>query len=164
MIARNIVVFDIDGTLADPRHRLPNILNIDPPDWATFDLLTPLDLPFEGMIRIFKNLAANHTLNIILLTSRTDRNNVRRDTIEWLRQNGITPGCYNHLVMRSKYDQRPSLVMKLAQLQAMDITPEKVMTIFEDQPDVITGLRAAGYHVCDVGGWEGGFKEIKDKG
>ena len=164
MIGPNTVVFDIDGVLADPRHRLHHILDKEPPDWPTFEELTMLDKPFIGMLSILSTMASNPRLNIVLLTSRTDRNEVRAKTVKWLERQGICAGTYNHLVMRSSHDERPSILVKLANLEAMGITPDMVMTIFEDQPDVVTGLRAAGYHVCDVGGWEGDFVEIADKG
>lgn len=147
---KNVLIFDIDGTLANCNERLPHILQ-EPVNWDTFDSLIHTDTPILGMIRLLQIVAINPLIDIILLTGRADRNTVRYDTIEWLKKQGIIElQTYDHLIMRGADDRRPASIVKLEHLSNWGYTPDSVITIFEDDPMTIKDLRAADYHVCNV--------------
>lgn len=153
------IVFDIDGVLADCKHRLHHILT-PPKDWETFDSLTHLDTPIYNCIRLLWAISTNPFIDIILLTGRSER--VREATEKWLSCQDI-PLC--KLEMRADGDHRPAAVIKTERLQRLPhCSPSEVVTIFEDHPGTIVALREAGYHVCDVGGWEEGYTEILHTG
>lgn len=157
----NIIIFDIDGVLADCDHRLMHILAKKPADWDTFDKLTSFDLPIKNMHRLLKLAAINPFIEIILLTGRADRNDVRKDTRAWLRNHDLE---FNKLVMRTDGDHSPAHIMKLRKLEQLNIQPHEVITVFEDHPKTIQALRDSGYHVCDVGGWRDNYTEILTEG
>ncbi len=161
MTDRNVILWDIDGVLADCHHRLHHILE-KPVDWDSFDELTLQDKPILEMIRLLNLCACNPFVETILITGRADRNNVRADTTEWLCKNGIT--SFNLLLMRGEKDRRSALKVKLGICDTYGYTPDRVITLFEDQPETITGFRKAGYHVCDVGGWKDNYTEILTEG
>jgi len=150
MTVRNVIIFDIDGTLADCSHRLPHILDQVPADWDTFDALISDDAPIPGMIRLLHIIAINPMIKIILLTGRADRNDVQKDTRTWLKEQGINGARFNKLLMRGAGDRRPATIVKQEQLEHYGYTPEQVITIFEDDPATVKHLRNLGYHVCNV--------------
>lgn len=142
---RPVIIFDIDGTLADCEHRLHHILEEVPKNWPAFDSKIMDDTPIENMLDINSMVAWNPDIDILLLTGRNER--VRDKTEEWLDLYYI---CYDHLEMRGEHDFRPADVIKLERLVKLGYAPEDVITIFEDDPKVTTTLREAGYHVCCV--------------
>jgi len=146
---RNVIVFDIDGTLANCTHRLHHILE-KPVCWDTFDSLTPEDIPIQGMVRLFHLVTLNPFVEIVILTGRADRKNNREMTIKWLARQGIDGQLYNRLEMRGEKDRRPAAEVKLERLHQLGYDPTKIITIFEDDPATVKHLRAHGYHVCNV--------------
>ena len=142
---RPIIIWDIDGTLANCDERLPYLLNEVPPNWEAFDSLTLSDTPIEQMVTLNQLLSANMGINIVLLTSRNDT--VREMTEEWLDLHSIN---YDSLEMRKDGDHRSAAIVKIERLGQLGYAPEDVITIFEDDPHVTTKLREAGYHVCLV--------------
>jgi hypothetical protein len=158
---RNTIVFDIDGVIANCHARLHHILE-KPVDWPAFDAETMNDKPIPQIIRLMNLVAINPFVKIILLTGRADRDGVREMTTEWLIQHGASE--YDELIMRTNGDHRPAMEMKLDKLMKRDIWPVDVITIFEDHPCTIKGLRKFGYHVSDVGGWCDNYTEILTEG
>jgi 3-deoxy-D-manno-octulosonate 8-phosphate phosphatase KdsC-like HAD superfamily phosphatase len=152
------IIFDIDGVLADCKHRLHHILQ-GKKDWDTFDSLTHLDKPIYNMIKILWGMTCNPFIEIILLTGRNER--VRQATQEWMAVNDVP---FDKLYMRSLNDHRPAYQVKADLLVKRNIQPEEVLTIFEDEPKTIKHLREVGYHVCDVGGWEDHYVEVTEGG
>ena len=83
------MVFDIDGTVADARHRLHLIAGkADHDQWVRFFDAAVDDPPLaEGVARA-KQLAETH--DIVWLTARPER--VREMTEDWLAQHGLPTG------------------------------------------------------------------------
>lgn len=112
-----IILCDIDGTIADCRHRLwlidevayrtrvgPNIASLQfKPDWDTFFIACVNDAPIQPVIDIIKDLAGK----VIFVTGRSDI--VRRETKQWLWKHGLP--CTD-LYMRRQGDHRPDHVVK----------------------------------------------------
>lgn len=156
---QKIMIFDIDGTLACCKHRLSHILEKEPKDWDTFDSLTHLDTPIYNVIKILWLTASNPFIRVVLLTGRNER--TREATVAWLNNNDVH---FDILEMRNLEDHRPAAKIKLERLDDLGYTPDQVISIFEDEPNTVKELRAAGYHVCDVGGWEDGYAEALHTG
>jgi FMN phosphatase YigB (HAD superfamily) len=76
MAARPLAVFDLDGTLADVRHRLP-LLRRRPKDWDGFFAAAPADPPLPDGIALALSSAEDH--EIAYVTGRPER--CRRDTV-----------------------------------------------------------------------------------
>lgn len=149
MTKKHLFIFDIDGTIADNRHRLHHILHDDPrkKDWDAYDALWWDDGPIHAMLDLVKFLRQAGA-NVMYLTGRNTRG--RADTIRWLEWHNVAPQHPEQLVMRGLKDYRDAGTMKLDYLDRRGIRPEHVRTIFDDNNHVVRSLRDAGYHVCHV--------------
>src|SRR3954447_22705427 len=93
-------VLDVDGVLADVRHRLRHVRS-SPKDWDAFFADAPDDAVLaEGLARA-QELSAEH--DIVYLTGRPER--CRQDTLAWLAEHGCPQGS---LVMRGDTGRRPA--------------------------------------------------------
>jgi hypothetical protein len=131
-------VLDVDGVLADIRHRL-NFVQSKPKNWDAFFNAAPRDgvLP-EGLARSTE-LAVNH--DIVYLTGRPER--CRDDTLTWLSKHGFPGG---ELVMRPDTDRRPARVFKAAQLRRLS-QRQDVAVVVDDDRAVVDVLLEDGYNV-----------------
>lgn len=135
------VVFDIDGVLADPTHRLCHIKKSEP-DWRMFFGLVSQDTPRLKEIEILKLFS--QYANIVLLTGRSDE--CMEATNQWLRAHKIPWAAF---YMRTKGDHRPDYVIKpelLRRFQAdQGCSDEDIMAIFEDRTGVVQVWREMGF-------------------
>ena len=135
------VVFDIDGVLADPTHRLPYIMRPEP-DWDTFFSLVAQDTPRMREIEILRVLS-NH-VGIALLTGRSDQ--CMQPTVDWLRAHKVP---WASIWMREKGDHRPDYIIKpelLRKFQAsQEIGDDDILAIFEDRSGVVQSWRNMGF-------------------
>lgn len=136
---KRTVIFDLDGTLADGRHRLHALPKVDPHlprSWDEFNKLAYLDAPIKNNIELCNSLYdADHWL--VILTGRNEI--VRGDTVDWLRQHGVK---YDQLVMRGIDDDRKDIHFKeeWVKLQA----PGEILCAFDDLPHVVKHFRRLG--------------------
>lgn len=136
--SRPLAVIDIDGVVADVRHRL-RFLERRPKDWVRFFAAAPLDPPLpEGLARV-SELMVDH--EIVYLTGRPER--CRQDTLDWLAAHGIGG---HPVLMRRNGDHRPARRTKLRHLDRL-AARARVAIVVDDDPDVCAALRAAGYPV-----------------
>ncbi len=129
-----LAVFDIDGVVADVRHRLHHL------DWPNswdsfFDAADQDPLLPEGA-RLVAELATRH--EIVWLTGRPEW--LRSVTAGWLAEHGL-PGTELHL--RPARDYRPARLYKLAVLARL--SPRDVAAFVDDDLEVIDAALAAGY-------------------
>ncbi len=136
--ARPIAVFDIDGVLADVRHRLHH-LEARPQRWERFFTAADRDplLP-EGAERLRAALADH---DVVYLTGRPERS--RRLTERWLRLHGLPT---RPLLMRPDDDHRPARWMKREALRRLALTGE-IVSVLDDDPAVVEVLAADGWPV-----------------
>jgi phosphoglycolate phosphatase-like HAD superfamily hydrolase len=135
---RPLVVLDIDGVLADVRHRLHH-LAARPKDWDGFFAAATDDDVLEVGAQFARQAAATH--DVLYLTGRPER--LRLATQTWLEMHALPPGA---LLMRGNDDRRPSAAMKLQALRALRRTAA-VDLVVDDDPSVVTAARAAGFTV-----------------
>lgn len=90
---KKAVIFDIDGTLSNPAHRLPLIEGTSK-NWSAFYEACDQDTLHEGISRILDECVAGG-IAIVLMTGRVE--SVRAKTEKWLKANGIS---YDLLLMR----------------------------------------------------------------
>jgi uncharacterized HAD superfamily protein len=134
----DIVVIDIDGVLADVRHRL-HYLSSQPKDWASFFATARDDAPLEAGIKLAALAANDH--RIVYLTGRPER--IRRDTAQWLRANRLPAG---DLLMRRDVDRRPARVMKVEKLREL-ARQHSIALVVDDDIAVVQAVRRAGFPV-----------------
>ena len=132
-------MFDVDGVLADVRHRLRHVER-RPKDWAAFFAAMDDDqaLP-EGVAQALARAAEGHA--IVYLTGRNEA--YRELTLAWLERHGLPPG---RLVMRPEDDRRPSRVFKPLALRRL-ARGGRVVTVVDDDEAVVAVLRRDGWPV-----------------
>jgi uncharacterized HAD superfamily protein len=130
-----IAVFDIDGVVADVRHRL-HLLEKRPKDWPAFFAAAADDPGLQQGINRVLAAVADHEL--VWLTGRPK--SLRAVTRRWLADHGL-PGA--ELIMRSERDFRPAPVLKLAELQRL--RPREIALFLDDDPAVIAVAAEAGF-------------------
>jgi hypothetical protein len=135
---RPLAVFDIDGVLADVRHRV-HFLEGHRKSWSAFFNAAPRD----GLHQEGYELAteAAQDCDIAYVTGRPDW--CRADTEEWLSRHGLPPG---DLRMRRNGDHRPAHVAKLDLLQRL-AHDRVVAVVVDDDLDVCDAYERAGFAV-----------------
>lgn len=133
-----ITVFDIDGVLADVRHRL-HFLQRRPKDWNGFFNAAVSDpLLEQGRDAV---LEASGRSTIVYVTGRPAR--CRRDTLEWLTQHGLPRG---DLHMRPNHDRRPARFYK-GEVIAKLAAENELVAVVDDDERVVSHLRELGLPV-----------------
>jgi phosphoglycolate phosphatase-like HAD superfamily hydrolase len=133
---RPYAVLDIDGVLADVRHRLHH-LERRPKDWSGFFAAAPRDPLLPEGAQVAARLAEDH--EVVYLTGRPER--CRRDTMAWLAQHDLPEG---RLLMRTNDDRRPARQTKLALVRALT-REAPVAILVDDDPDVVAAVSRAGW-------------------
>src|SRR5205085_11743589 len=103
--ARDIVIVDIDGTIADVRHRLHHIQGPRKKNWKAFFEAMDRDTPIEPIIEQVRDLA--RTNEIVIITGRPQ--SYEKRTIAWLEKHGVP---FSRLLMRRSGDHRQDFVAK----------------------------------------------------
>ena len=97
---REIVIFDLDGTLADVTHRLKLITKI-PPDYSAFDAACIFDQPYKHTVEILKSLH-QRSYEIWILSGRSDHFTLQ--TQGWLKKHDIP---FSRLFLRPNKEKKP---------------------------------------------------------
>jgi hypothetical protein len=134
-----IVVFDVDGVLADVRHRL-HYVDQKPKDWDSFFAAMDGDGPLEAGITMAR-LHAAEGHRIVYLTGRNE--DYRVLTQDWLARHGLPEG---RLVMRRTDDRRPARLFKPAAVRRI-ATDGDVVAVVDDDDAVVTVLARDGWPV-----------------
>lgn len=134
----DIVVFDIDGTLADVSERIHHV-RTKPKNWDAFFEGMAQDRAIHSMVRLCNILHAS-SIRIVLCSGRTEQ--YRRQTVEWLERESVR---YHELRLRRDGDRRSDAIAKKEMLR--DLDRSRVLFIVEDRSRVVEMWRAEGY-VC----------------
>lgn len=131
-----IVVFDIDGVLADATHRQHHLAG-KPKDWDAFFAEVDGDPVIEaGRARLLEE-SMRHV--VVLMSGRPER--CREDTEAWLALHGMGSSS---LVLRPDDDHRPAAALKADLIQAIAL-PEDVAVVVDDDEAVVERLGRMGY-------------------
>ena len=141
----NIIVVDIDGTIAKVGDRL-KYLQQEKKDWDAFYEHCDEDEPIDKMCQLVADLfVLGH--DIVFCTGR--RESVREKTINWLTQNVIST-YDDELLMRKNGDWRHDTEVKPELLQKAGITLDDVYFILEDRDSMVAKWRELGYRCLQV--------------
>jgi hypothetical protein len=135
---RPLAVIDVDGVVADVRHRLAR-LEESPKDWDGFFAAAADDGPIDGGIDRVRELARDH--DIVWLTGRPE--SLRATTLAWFAEHELPGG---RLIMRRGNDRRPARVVKRAELRRL-ASRRTVAVVIDDDPAVVRALEADGWPV-----------------
>ena len=134
-----MTVFDIDGVLADVRHRLHH-LQSRPKDWHGFFAAAVDDAVLEeGRQALHEAQTAGSA--IVYVTGRPQR--WRRDTQDWLARHGLPAGP---LHMRPNHDRRPARFYKAEVIGAI-AAQDDLVAVIDDDDKVVAHLRELGLPV-----------------
>ena len=136
--ARGFAVIDIDGVLADVRHRLHH-LEQRPKNWHGFFTDARHDPPLQIGVETARKLA--EVYDVVYLSGRPE--SIRRDTERWFEKHDLPEGP---LHLRPRGDYRPAYEMKIGVLRRLARTAP-VQVVVDDDPVVIDQVRAAGFDV-----------------
>ena len=137
-MSRPLAVFDVDGVLADVRHRL-HFVESRPKDWDAFFAAAPDDPPLPQGVALAQESAKD--CEVVYVTGRPER--CRRDTLAWFARHGLPEG---QLSMRRPRDFRPARVAKLDLLDRL-AADRTVAVVVDDDVQVCDAYEAAGYRV-----------------
>lgn len=137
-MTNEIVIFDIDGTLADVSERIHHVRK-KPKNWNAFFQGMAQDKAIHSMVRLCNLLYASG-IQIILCSGRSEEH--RQQTIDWLAQQGVN---YHDLLLRKDKDRRQDSVAKREMLTGID--KSKILFVVEDRSRVVEMWRSEGL-VC----------------
>lgn len=139
---RNVIV-DIDGTVADCRHRLPHIKG-KKKNYKDFYAECTADEPIEDIIKLVELLEEDY--DIIFVTGRSE--DVRVETDKWLTANLSFKNF--QLLMRPSKDYRPDTEVKIELADMYGFTPGNVFLVLEDRDKVVEAWRSASFRCLQV--------------
>ena len=135
-VSAPLAVVDIDGVVADVRHRLHH-LQRRPKDWDRFFAAADADPPHAEGIAVVTRLAAEH--DVVFLTGRPDW--LKEATAAWLVRHGLGG---HQLVMRPPGDRRPAAQVKVEALRHL-AAGRPVAVVVDDDDLVLEAMEAAGF-------------------
>jgi predicted secreted acid phosphatase len=133
-----IVIFDIDGTLADISERLHHVKE-KPKNWKKFFAGMAQDKAIDSMVELCNILYAAG-VKIILCSGRNEQH--RKETVSWLKRQGVN---YHELFLRPDGDMRSDVVVKREMFREFD--KSNVLFVVEDRSRVVEMWRSEGL-VC----------------
>ena len=137
-MAYELVIFDIDGTLADVSERIHH-LKKKPKDWNAFFGGMAQDKAIHSMVRLC-NILYSSGLRIILCSGRSEEH--RDETVQWLAEKGVH---YHDLLLRKDRDRRSDTLVKREMLAGID--KNQILFVVEDRSRVVEMWRSEGL-VC----------------
>lgn len=151
-----MAVFDVDGVVADVRHRLRHVAR-KPKNWLAFFAAADRDPALAEGVELVHRYAADH--RVVWLTGRPER--LRRVTEKWFGEQGLPAG---RLLMRPDDDRRPARDYKHGRLRALAREGE-IAVVVDDDPAVVKMLKAAGFPVrlADWVGYEKSLREAQER-
>lgn len=158
-----MIIFDLDGTLADCEHRRhfvderknlifrqdDNNIDVRPgwkPDWKAFYEACDKDEPILQTHQVLRSLWSVHDYTTIEIWSGRCES-VREKTEAWLMKYGILKG---RLKMRPIGDYTPDDVLKERWLDEALAQGKKIDFVFDDRKKVCNMWRKRGIFVFDV--------------
>ena len=133
-----IVIFDIDGTLADVSERI-HYVQKKPKNWNAFFQGMAQDKAILSMVRLCNLLYASG-IKIILCSGRSEEH--RTETVRWLAEKGVN---FHELLLRSDGDRRSDAIVKREMLAGLDRS--QILFVVEDRSRVVAMWRSEGL-VC----------------
>ena len=138
-----VIVFDIDGTLANIEHRRAFVAT-KPKNWKAFNAGIPNDTPHSDIVWLAQEFM-DYGHIIILCSGRGEE---QREATE--RQMDAFRVSYHKLFMRSAKDNRPDDVIKVELLQQIRDEYGNPFLWFDDRTRVVNAIRAEGVRVLQV--------------
>jgi len=138
-----VIVFDIDGTLANIEHRRAFVAT-KPKNWKAFNAGIVNDTPHSDIVWLSKTFYFDDN-KVILCSGRGEEH---RDVTAWqMNEFGV---LYSKLYMRPAKDHRPDDIIKVELLQQIRAEFGNPFLWFDDRNRVVDAIRAEGVRVLQV--------------
>jgi phosphoglycolate phosphatase-like HAD superfamily hydrolase len=134
---QSAVIFDMDGTLSDCRHRLHWIKGPGEKNWQKFFQGSKDDKPQHPVVRLAIQLAQNNA--IIIASGRPE--SLRRVTEAWLKKYKVP---YERIYLRDSEDRRPDGVVKMEMLDGIEADGFVPWLAIDDRDQAVEAWRQAG--------------------
>ena len=144
-----IIVFDIDGTLANVNHRRQYVAT-KPKNWAAWNAAMVYDTVHDDIVWMLESFHRRNDTRIILCSGRGEE--TREVTERWLADNEI---YYDGLYMRSAKDNRKDSIVKVELLKQIVNDYDFPFLWVDDRQQVVDAIRKQGVRVLQVA--EGNF-------
>jgi len=141
------IICDIDGVLADHRHRLHFILDQDHKDYNQFYAAMVDDTEYPDMVEFVRGLRLAH--HILFITGRPDK--YLDATARWLNDRSLF-SSYAHqtVLMRKSGDWRKAPIIKQELFESLRIPSSEVLFAIDDDPEVLEMWAKLGIHTLHV--------------
>jgi phosphoglycolate phosphatase-like HAD superfamily hydrolase len=151
-VLENIIICDIDGTIADCEHRR-HYITTKPKNYDAFYEEVMDDAPINRVLGLLNVLMdyEGREFQLVFVTGRPER--CRADTVEWLRYQHFYPSDYT-LFMRKDGDHRQDYIVKQEILDT-HINKSEVWLVLDDRKQVVDMWRRNGLTCLQVA--EGNF-------
>lgn len=140
-----IVVFDIDGTLANVEHRRQFVAT-RPKNWAAWNAGMANDTVHEDIKWMLDSFRCRDVFTEIILCSGRGEE-TRAVTEQWLSDNDI---YFSALFMRKAKDYRKDSIVKIELLQQIREQWGEPFLWLDDRTQVVEAIRAEGVRVLQV--------------
>jgi hypothetical protein len=134
----HLAVFDIDGVVADVRHRVHHLAGRRQ-HWGRFFAAAGRDTPLREGVDLALQYAKTHV--VVWLTGRPEH--LRDLTAAWLARHGLPNEL---LFMRPDFDRTPAREFKARQLRLL-ARESTIDLVVDDDPEVFRVLAEAGFPV-----------------
>lgn len=132
---RPLALIDLDGVVADVRHRLHHLQGRRK-NWPAFFAAARHDDVHPEGVAIVETLRREY--EVVYLTGRPEH--LRADTERWLADHGLGG---HRVVMRPEGDRRPAAVVKVELAQEL-AAGRAVGIVVDDDPVVLDAMQRAG--------------------
>lgn len=138
-----VIVFDIDGTLANIEHRRAFVAT-KPKNWKAFNAGIVNDTPHKDIVHLAW-LFFGMDYPVILCSGRGEEH--RDVTVEQMNNFGVR---YSKLYMRPAKDHRQDYIVKVELLQQIRSEFGEPFLWFDDRDQVVNAIRNEGVRVLQV--------------
>lgn len=139
-----VIVFDIDGTLANVTHRRQFVAT-RPKNWAAWNAGMKDDSVYADIKWMLDSFHLRADTKIVLCSGRGDE--TREVTEQWLEGNFIH---FDALFMRTAKDYRKDSIVKVELLQQIREQWGEPWLWIDDRQQVVDAIRAEGVRVLQV--------------
>jgi len=141
---KKIVIFDIDGTLANINHRRAFVQS-RPKNWPAFNRGMVNDTVYEDILWLYSMFESRDDTIMLIASGRGSEN--RATTEKWLADNKIT---YEKLYMRPAKDSRQDYIIKQELLEQIRKDFGEPFMVFDDRTQVVDMWRRHGIRCMQV--------------
>jgi hypothetical protein len=127
------VLFDLDSTARNTRHRWHLAPVAPDTNWDPYALACADDLPIEGTLALARLLYPAHQVHFCSGSNACSR----QVTLDWLGRHRVP---YDAVYQRPTGDHRPNLEVKVGYIQSLRAAGTEVVLAVEDHPDVAAAI------------------------